>query len=294
MSLAELQEIERRERDRAPTRACPSSSCAARARACGTPTATSTWTSCAASRSRTSATATRAWWRPCASRSGSLMHVSNLFYTEPAMRLAERLSRARASAARCSSATPAPRPTRRRSSSPARRARAARSWSCYGAFHGRTYGALSATPQEAKQAPVRAARARLPRRRADAPRRCAGAVDERTAAVLLEPIQGESGVHVLGDELLAAAREACDEHGAALIFDEIQCGMGRTGTLWAYEQTGVVPDAITAAKALGGGPADRRADHRRAARRRVRARRPRLDLRRRARWSPPPRSPRWR
>jgi acetylornithine/succinyldiaminopimelate/putrescine aminotransferase len=58
---------------------------------------------------------------------------------------------------------------------------------------------------------------------------------------------------VLSDEALRAAREACDEHGAALIFDEVQCGMGRTGTLWAYEQTGVVPDAITVAKALGGG-----------------------------------------
>jgi len=71
--------------------------------------------------------------------------------------------------------------------------------------------------------------------------------------VLLEPIQGESGVNVLADEALAAARAACDEHGAALIFDEIQCGMGRTGTLWAYERTGVLPDAITVAKALGGG-----------------------------------------
>ncbi len=81
----------------------------------------------------------------------------------------------------------------------------------------------------------------------------ADAVDERTAAVILEPIQGESGVNVLSEELLAAARAACDEHGAALVFDEIQTGMGRTGTLWAYEQTGVRPDAITVAKALGGG-----------------------------------------
>ncbi len=81
----------------------------------------------------------------------------------------------------------------------------------------------------------------------------AGAVDERTAAVILEPIQGESGVWVLDDELLHAARAACDEHGAALIFDEVQCGLGRTGTLWAYEDAGVVPDMITSAKALGGG-----------------------------------------
>ena len=57
----------------------------------------------------------------------------------------------------------------------------------------------------------------------------------------------------MSDELLMAAREACDEHGAALVFDEVQCGMGRTGTLWYYEQTGVRPDAITVAKALGGG-----------------------------------------
>ena len=71
--------------------------------------------------------------------------------------------------------------------------------------------------------------------------------------MLLEPIQGESGIHILSDELLAAAREACDRTGAFLVFDEIQCGMGRTGTLWAYEQTPVVPDALTSAKALGGG-----------------------------------------
>ena len=71
--------------------------------------------------------------------------------------------------------------------------------------------------------------------------------------MLLEPIQGESGVNVLDEDLLHAAREACDRSGAALIFDEIQCGMGRTGSLWAYEQTGVVPDALTSAKGLGGG-----------------------------------------
>jgi acetylornithine/N-succinyldiaminopimelate aminotransferase len=71
--------------------------------------------------------------------------------------------------------------------------------------------------------------------------------------VLLEVIQGESGVHALSEETLQAARAACDEHGAALVFDEVQAGMGRTGTLWAYEQSGVRPDAMTTAKALGGG-----------------------------------------
>ncbi len=121
-----------------------------------------------------------------------------------------------------------------------------------GAFHGRTYGALSATPQEAKQAPFAPLVPGVVVVPKD-PEALARAVDSETAAVLLEPIQGESGIHVLSDEFLSAARELCDRAGAALIFDEIQCGMGRTGTLWAYEQTGVVPDALTTAKALGGG-----------------------------------------
>jgi acetylornithine/succinyldiaminopimelate/putrescine aminotransferase len=120
------------------------------------------------------------------------------------------------------------------------------------AFHGRTYGALSATPQESKQAPFAPlvpGFVMVPKDRVA----LAGAVDSDTAAVLLEPIQGESGINVLPDELLVAARDACDRSGAALVFDEIQCGMGRTGTLWAYEHSGVVPDALTTAKALGGG-----------------------------------------
>ena len=119
------------------------------------------------------------------------------------------------------------------------------------AFHGRTYGALSATPQESKQAPF----APLVPGFEVIPRDpdAVAAVDRDTAAVLLEPIQGETGIHPLSQELLQAARAACDRTGAALIFDEIQTGMGRTGTLWAYEQTGVVPDAMTSAKALGGG-----------------------------------------
>ena len=210
-------------------------------------------------------------------QAGRLMHVSNLFYTEPAMRLAERLSRASLGGKVffCNSGAEAV-------EAAIKLARKARQGGdvvvVHGAFHGRTYGALSATPQEAKQAPfaplVPGFRAVLPE-----PQALAEAVDERTAAVLLEPIQGEGGVHVLSGELLAAAREACDAHGAALIFDEIQCGMGRTGTLWAYEQTGVVPDAITRRQGARRRVADRRARHRRAPRRRARAGRPRLDVR---------------
>ena len=89
------------------------------------------------------------------------------------------------------------------------------------------------------------------------PRNDAGAlreaVGENTAAVLIEPIQGEAGIRPISDEALLAARQACDEAGALLILDEIQTGMGRTGSLWAYEQTPVRPDVITSAKALGGG-----------------------------------------
>jgi predicted acetylornithine/succinylornithine family transaminase len=184
-------------------------------------------------------------------QTGRLMHASNLFYTAPAMRLAERLSELSLGGRvfLCNSGTEA-------IEAAIKLARRARHEGdivvVHGAFHGRTMGALSATPQESKQAPFAPL---VPGFRAVAARAeaLAGAVGEHTAAVLLEPIQGEGGVHVLDDELLAAARAACDQHGAALIFDEIQTGMGRTGTLWAYEQTGVVPDAIASAKALGGG-----------------------------------------
>ena len=70
---------------------------------------------------------------------------------------------------------------------------------------------------------------------------------------MLELIQGESGVHPLDPELVAGIRAACDEHGALLIVDEVQTGMGRTGTLWAYERYGITPDLMTVAKGLGGG-----------------------------------------
>jgi len=184
-------------------------------------------------------------------QAGRLMHVSNLYYTEPAMRLAGRLSASSLGGKVffCNSGAEA-------NEAAIKLVRKARRGGdvvvLEGAFHGRTYGALSATPQESKQAPFAPL---VPGFRAVAPDPAAlrAAVDANTAAVLLEPIQGETGVHVLSEELLAAAREACDEHGAALVFDEIQTGMGRTGTLWAYEQTGVRPDALTTAKALGGG-----------------------------------------
>ena len=180
-----------------------------------------------------------------------LIHVGNLFYTEPGMRLAQRLSESSlgGKVQFANSGTEA----NEAALKVARKAKPGGTIvSLHRGFHGRTYGSLSATPQEAKQAPFAPL---VPGFEAVAPTAEAitAAVDERTAAVLLEPVQGESGVYVLGDDVLGAARAACDKHGAALIFDEVQCGLGRTGTLWAYQDSGVVPDALTTAKALGGG-----------------------------------------
>ena len=186
-------------------------------------------------------------------QAGRLMHVSNLFTNAPMVRLAERLVErsfgetvyfANSGAEANEAALKLVRKARPRGDVVV----------AHGAFHGRTYGALSATPQESKQAPFAPL---VPGFRAVAATASsiAEAVDEHTAAVLLEPVQGESGVHPLGEDVLRAAREACDRVGAALVFDEVQCGVGRTGTLWAYEQTGVVPDAMTLAKGLGGGMA---------------------------------------
>ena len=122
-----------------------------------------------------------------------------------------------------------------------------------GSFHGRTLGSLAATGQPKYQepfAPLPEGFVQVPINDTDALR---AAVTERTAAILLEPIQGESGIHPLTDEYLVAARELADATGALLILDEIQTGIGRTGTFFAFEQTPIVPDVATLAKGLGGG-----------------------------------------
>jgi acetylornithine/N-succinyldiaminopimelate aminotransferase len=180
-----------------------------------------------------------------------LIHVGNLFYSEPGLRLAQRLAESSLGGKVhfANSGTEA----NEAALKVARKAKPRGTIvSLHRGFHGRTYGSLSATPQESKQAPfaplVPGFVAVEPT--ADA---IAAAVDEHTAAVVLEPVQGESGVYELGEDVLRAARAACDAHGAALIFDEVQCGLGRAGTLWAYQHSGVVPDALTTAKALGGG-----------------------------------------
>ncbi len=192
------------------------------------------------------------WVEAVTQQASRLAHVGNLFYTEPAMRLAERLSKlamggkvfftnSGAEAIEC--AIKLARKRRREGGFVV----------LEGAFHGRTYGALSATPQETKQAPFAPlvpGFTSVARDDADA---LAGAVSDETGGVIIEPILGESGIHPVSVVVLRAAREACDAHDALLVLDEIQCGMGRTGTLWAWQQLGVEPDVMTVAKGLGGG-----------------------------------------
>lgn len=186
-------------------------------------------------------------------QASTLMHVGNLFYTEPQLRLAERLSRASLGGKVffCNSGAEA----NECAIKLARRHRAEGEIVVLEhAFHGRTLGALSATPQTDKQepfAPLVPGFRVVPR---DDPVALEDAVGHRTAAVFIEPIQGESGIHPIDPLMLRAARDACDREGALLVYDEIQCGTGRTGTMWGFESGGgPIPDVMTLAKGLGGG-----------------------------------------
>ncbi|HMH83216.1 MAG TPA: acetylornithine/succinylornithine family transaminase [Gemmatimonadales bacterium] len=185
--------------------------------------------------------------------SPGLIHVSNLYRTEPGERLAEELI-ARSFADRvffCNSGAEANEAA----------FKFARKWSgkseviaFSGSFHGRLFATLAATDRPDYRKPFEPL---VPGIRI-VPREDWAAVDHavsasRTAAVIVEPVQGEGGVRPVDPEWLGFVRELCDSRGVAVIFDEVQCGLGRTGTLFAYEQTGVVPDLVTLAKPLAGG-----------------------------------------
>ncbi|MBO9361733.1 MAG: aspartate aminotransferase family protein [Thermoflexus sp.] len=187
-----------------------------------------------------------------------LVHLSNLYHTEPHLRLAEALV-AHSFADRvffCNSGAEAAEAALKFARKFARVRFGPHKTGFVTfthSFHGRTMGALSVTEKPAYREPfaplvpgvtfvsfndVEAARA---------------AITEATCAVIVEPIQGEGGVNVATPEFLQALRARCDEVGALLIFDEVQCGLGRTGTLWAYEAYGVEPDLLTVAKPLANG-----------------------------------------
>jgi len=192
-----------------------------------------------------------------AAQASRLLHVSNLHYCEPQARLAELL---------CTHSF-ADRVFFCNSGAEANEAaiKLARRWghslggrrtkvvTALGSFHGRTLATLTATGQEK----VRVGYEPLPTGFRYVPyddvAALEEALDDTTAALMLEPVQGEGGVVIPHPEYLTAARRLCDERGVLLVFDEVQTGMGRTGTLFAYEQTGVTPDLMTLAKALASG-----------------------------------------
>jgi len=120
-------------------------------------------------------------------------------------------------------------------------------------FHGRTMGALATTWKDKYKKPYEPLIGDVEFVPYDDSEALAEAVDDETAAVIMEPIQGEGGIHPASTEYLQSARNITEEAGAALIFDEVQTGMGRTGTLWACESAGVVPDMLTTAKGLANG-----------------------------------------
>ena len=192
-------------------------------------------------------------------QSAKLTHVSNLYYTEPQIALAERLhgllgwgrvffGNSGAEANEC--AMKLARRWQRENGRPDRTGVVA----ALGSFHGRTVATLAATGQPAKHEPFAPMPSELvhhvPLNDAEA---LEAALKDDIGALLLEVVQGEGGILPATPEYLKAARELCDERGILLLFDEVQTGLGRTGRWFGYQHSGVVPDVVTLAKALGGG-----------------------------------------
>ena len=185
---------------------------------------------------------------------GILGHTSNLVATEPPVELAERLlgllkAPESGRVFFCNSGTEANEAAFKLTRLTGR----SQTVVAQGSFHGRTMGALAWTAQPAKQDPFRPLPGdvmTVPYGDVDSLR---AVVTPATAAVVLEPIQGEGGVIVPPEGYLQAAREICDAHGALLILDEVQTGVGRTGAWFAHQMDGVTPDIVLLAKGLGGG-----------------------------------------
>ncbi len=121
------------------------------------------------------------------------------------------------------------------------------------AFHGRTMGSLALTPKEKYQKPFGPLMPGAVQAEFNDIEAAQQVINDQTAAVFVEPIQGEGGIHAATPEFLRGLRDLCDRYNALLIFDEIQCGMGRSGALWAHEISGIAPDIMTLAKPLAGG-----------------------------------------
>ena len=192
-----------------------------------------------------------------AAQASRLVHVSNLYYTEPQVRLAEMLV-ANSFADKvffCNSGAEANEAAIKlaRAYFAKKGAPRAKFITALKSFHGRTLAAVTATGQEKYNkdfAPLPGGFSYVPYNDIAA---LEAVVDDTTCAVMLEIIQGEGGVIVCDPEYIQSARRICTEHGALLIIDEVQTGVGRTGTFFAFEQMNIVPDVVTLAKGLAGG-----------------------------------------
>jgi acetylornithine/N-succinyldiaminopimelate aminotransferase len=187
-------------------------------------------------------------------QAGTLMHVSNLFYTAPQIELAELLT-AHSFADKVfmansgAEANEAALKLARIHGGPGQY----EVISLSGSFHGRTLATVAATGQPRFHRGFEPLPHGFLHAEFGEPESVERLINDRTCAIMCEPLQGESGVRPLEPGYLAAIRQLCDRHNLLLIFDEVQTGMGRTGTLFAYEQLGVTPDILTLAKALGNG-----------------------------------------
>ena len=206
--------------------------------------------------------ADQTWSKAISEQAGKLTHVSNLYHTAPHVELAQRLvensfadrvffcnSGAEANEAAIKFA----RKYARNQQKGARSAKKSDIVAFSGSFHGRTMGALAATYKTHYREPFEPV---MPGVRFAAYNDLATAtelIDEQVCAVIVEPVQGEGGVHPADDKFLRGLRTLCDENNALLIFDEVQCGLGRSGYLWAHEAYGITPDIMTLAKPLAGG-----------------------------------------
>jgi acetylornithine/N-succinyldiaminopimelate aminotransferase len=187
------------------------------------------------------------------SQARSLWHLSNLFYHPAQGLLAERLVRGSglSKAFFCNSGTEANEGAIKlaRLTNPGR----SKIVALESSFHGRTVGAVSLTGHAPYREPFAPLMPGVVFVKPNDTAALRAAIDDKTSAVFLEPILGEGGVLPLTAEFLGAARELCTKTGAVLVFDEIQCGLGRTGHLFAFQATGVAPDVVTLAKPIGGG-----------------------------------------
>lgn len=193
--------------------------------------------------------------RAVQTQAGKLMQVSNLFVTEPQMQLTQQLAdrsgleRVFFSNSGAEAVEAAFKLARKYGS---KHGKDGTIVSMEGCFHGRTLATTAAGKEKYQQgfAPIPEGFMRAPYNDLEAVQ---ALVTDQTTAIIVEPVQWEGGIRVADPAFLKGLRQLCDEKNIVLIFDEIQCGMGRTGSLFAYEQTGVMPDIITLAKALGGG-----------------------------------------